>query len=188
MRPQDGPATVFFGLARRKVLGWLVTHPGDEFFVRELARQTLLAPTTVARELAQLLKAGLVTRSRSGHQVYFAANEASPVFREVQSLLIKTSAVADVIRRALRPLTARIDAAFIVGAAARGELRGDTPVALLVVGDLEPSQVLEVLSRARAILGRPIAVQTQSTDDERPSNMASIPLLDKKLDTAFQPL
>jgi len=185
MRTAEGTASVLFGRARRNVLGWLVTHLGDEYFLTELARRARLAPSTAQRELNELVKAGLVTRSKSGHQVYFAANEASPVFREVQSLLIKTSAMADVLRHALRPLTKRIDAAFLVGAAATGDLRRDAPVEMRVVGDVEPREVVAVLSRACRALGRRITVKTQPDGADRPVNEPHVSLLDKKLDTAF---
>jgi len=185
MRTPAGTASVLFGRARRNVLGWLVTHPGDEYFLTELARRAQLAPSTVQRELTELVKAGLVTRSKSGHQVYFAANEASPVFREVQSLLIKTSAMADVLRNALRPLTKRIDAAFLVGAAASGDLRHDTPVELRVAGDVEAREVVAVLSGACKALGRRITVKTQPDAAGWPANEPYVSVLDKKLDTAF---
>lgn len=179
MRTPEGTATVLFGRARQKVLGWLVTHPGDAYFLREIARHSRLAPSTVQRELTQLVKAGLVTRWRSGHQVYFRADEASPVFREVQSLFVKTSAMADVLRNALRPLRSRIESAYLVGAVVRGELRNSSPVDLLAIGDVEPDEVMTVLSRAQDALGRHINVRTHRPDDRVPPDDPYVILFDK---------
>ena len=151
---------MLFTRARQKVLGWLVTHPGEQLSLREIARHSRLAPSTVHRELLLLVKAGLVTSARSGQATYFRANEASPVFREIQSLFVKTSAIADLLRNALRPLKPRIDLAYLVGAAARGELRNNCPLDLLVTGDVESDEVIAALSHARHALERPITVQT----------------------------
>ncbi|HZR26987.1 MAG TPA: winged helix-turn-helix domain-containing protein [Vicinamibacterales bacterium] len=159
MRTKEGVASVLFGRARQKVLGWLLTHPGDEYFLRELAHNAHLAPSTVKRELDQLVKGGLVTRARSGNQVYFSANEASPVFRELQSVLIKTSAIADVLRLGLHRLRGRITAAYLVGPAVRGELRDNNPIDLLVVGDVDAVDVQRALARAQETLGRTVRVE-----------------------------
>lgn len=165
---------MLFGRARQKVLGWLVTHPGDEYFLREIARHTHLAPSTVKRELDQLLTAGLVTRARSGNQVYFTANETSPVFRELQSVLIKTSAIVDVLRVGLHTLRGRITAAYLVGPAAVGDLRNNRPIDLLVLGDVEAGDVSRALCRVEQTLRRAIVIEVQSSGATEPPGATTI--------------
>jgi hypothetical protein len=161
MRTPEGPAHILFGRARRRVLGWLLTHPDDETFLREIARHVRLAASTVQRELDLLVKAGLVARAVSGHQVYFSANQNSPLYRELQSIFIKTTAVADVLRDALRPLKRQIVAALLVGPAATGQLQRSTALDLVVVGavtapELEPCAALAQRTLARGVRARSV--------------------------------
>src|SRR5688572_10239321 len=95
---------VLFGRARRLILGWLLGHPDEAFFLRQLVRQTRLSPGSVQRELNELVEAGLVTRQAQGRQVYFQADRSSPVFPELRSLFAKTAGLVDVLRDALSPL------------------------------------------------------------------------------------
>ena len=148
--------SVLFGRARRLILGWLLGHPDETFFLRQLVRQTGLSPGSVQRELAALVSAGLVKRTTQGRQVYFQADSESPVFPELRSLFLKTAGVADVLRDGLRPLTDRIVAAFVFGSAARGELRNDSDIDLLVVGDVSFGEVVGALSKAQRVLGREV--------------------------------
>jgi uncharacterized protein len=148
--------SVLFGRARRLILGWLLGHPDDTFFLRQLVRQTGLSPGSVQRELAALVSAGLVKRTTQGRQVYFQADSESPVFGELRSLFLKTAGVADVLREGLRPLKERIVAAFVFGSAARGELRNNSDIDVLVVGDVSFGEVVVALSEAQRVLGREV--------------------------------
>jgi len=64
----------------------------DEFHLRDLARTAGVSPGAAHRELGLLVSAGLVARRKRGRQVYFRANEESPVYGELKGLLGKLSA------------------------------------------------------------------------------------------------
>lgn len=81
---------MLFGSTRRRVLGWLLGHADDAFYLRELARHTGTAVGAAQRELEQLTSAGLVVREVRGNQVYFQANREAPIFPELQGLFAKT--------------------------------------------------------------------------------------------------
>ena len=155
MRTND-VSSVLFGRARRLILGWLLGHPDESFYLRQIARQTGLPLGSVQWELDELLRAGLVTRTVQGRQVYFQADSRSPVFPELQSLFVKTAGIGDVLRDALRPLRDRIVVALLYGSAARNELRNDSDIDLLVVGDLSFADVVGAVSAAQRVLGREV--------------------------------
>lgn len=156
MRTNSDVASVLFGRARRLLLGWLLGHPDETFFLRQLVRQTGLSPGSVQRELKALVGAGLVTRTSQGRQVYFQADRQSPVFPELQSLFVKTAGVADVLRDTLRPLADRIQAAFVFGSAARGELQNTSDIDLLMIGNVSYADAAGMLSHAQQVLGREV--------------------------------
>ena len=84
------PAAVLFGSTRRRVLGWLLGHPDEAFYLRELARHAGAPVGAVQRELEQLTIGGLVVRDVRGNQVYFQVNRAAAIFPELYGLFVKT--------------------------------------------------------------------------------------------------
>ena len=150
------PSTVLFGRTRRLVLAWLFGHPDERFYLRQMVRQSGAAQGAVQRELQLLVEAGILRRTVEGLHVYFQANRQSPIFPELNALLLKTAGIVDVVREALVPLADRILVAFVFGSAARGELRSDSDVDVLVVGDVAFAAVANALAAAQGRLGRDV--------------------------------
>ncbi|HEX4044149.1 MAG TPA: hypothetical protein VHZ76_00605 [Gammaproteobacteria bacterium] len=80
-----------FSEYRQQVLGLLLLHPETRYHVREIARLTHTAAGSLHRELSKLAKAQVLIREVSGHQVYYQANTAFPIFAELASILRKTA-------------------------------------------------------------------------------------------------
>ena len=138
------------------MLGWLFGHAEERFYLRQIVRQSGAAQGAVQRELQKLAEAGILRRTVEGRHVYFQANRESPIFPELHMLLLKTAGIVDVVREALVPLADRIRAAFVFGSAARGELRSDSDVDVLVVGDVPFPAVADALAGAQTRLGRDV--------------------------------
>ena len=150
------PATLLFGRTRRRVLGWLLGHPDEAYYLRQIVRLTGTSVGAVQRELELLTGAGLVQRKVQGRQVYFQANRDAPIFPELRSLFAKTAGLVDVLREGLASLGDRVQVAFVFGSAARGELRTTSDIDLLVVGEAPFQDVVHVLAGAQEQLGRDI--------------------------------
>jgi predicted nucleotidyltransferase len=163
----SNPGMLLFGKTRGRLLAWLYGHPDQRFYLRQLARQTGSAPGAVQRELQLLARAELITRSADGQQVYFQANRQSPVFSELQHLLLKTLGAADLIRQALGEIAQSIEIAFIYGSTARGMLRAASDIDLLVVGTTSFTDVVSALSHAQDELGRDINPTVYPRDEFR---------------------
>jgi predicted nucleotidyltransferase len=138
------------------VLGWLLGHPDEAFYLRQIVRHAGSGQGAVQRELDLLTRAGLLRRSVQGRQVYFQANRESPIFPDLQALFLKTAGLADVLREALAPLTDHVLVAFVFGSAARQQLRADSDIDLLVVGDVPFGRVASALAEAQKRLGRDV--------------------------------
>ena len=150
------PGAVLFGKTRRLVLGWLLGHPDEEFYLRQIVRRTGASQGGVQRELAMLTKSGLIVRRADGRQVYYRADTESPIYPELRSLLAKTTGMTEVLRESLAPLADRIDLAFVFGSAARGELVRGSDIDLFVVGDVSFAEVAGALIGAQDRLGRDV--------------------------------
>lgn len=149
-------ASVLFGKSMQAILAVLYGRPDEEFYLRELARSSGTTASSLQRDLAALARAGIVLRTAHGHQVYFRANRACPVFDELRGLVVKTFGAAAILSEALRPLADRIDAAFLYGSVARGEERAGSDIDLFVLGAAGFGEVIEALAPAQRRLAREI--------------------------------
>lgn len=145
-----------FRHTRGAILRVLYGHVGESFYLRQLARLTDISLGPVQREIRQLVDAGLVTRKTVGSQTLYSANEESPVFREIKSLVKKTVGMHDVLAEALETLRKKINFAFVYGSVARSRENPESDVDLMVVGDVEFDEVVEKLSAAEKTLHREI--------------------------------
>lgn len=143
-----------FGKARRAILALLYGHPDETFYTRQIARRTGLSPGEAQRELKLLTDAGIIERSAQGRYVFYGANRNCPIFSELQSMVVKTFGLADVLRGALAPLADRISVAFIFGSFAQGSQSGRSDVDVLVVGEVGFEEVVAVLRPAQDQLSR----------------------------------
>ena len=146
-------ANLLFGAYRHRVLSLLFLRAGDRFHVRMISRLTGVPAGSLHRELRQLADARLLVAERSGNQVLYSANEASPVFQELSSMLDKTAGTTPTLQEHAAEYTLEpsgrlpgIDARALAvicrkygvkkmslfGSAARNELRPDSDVDLLV--------------------------------------------------------
>lgn len=152
-----------FGRTRGALLRVLYGHVGESFYLRQLARRTEITLGAVQRELRQLVDAGLVTRKVMGSQTFFSANQASPVFEEMRSLVTKTVGIHDILLEALHPLESKINIAFVYGSTARSRENTGSDIDLMIVGKVHFGDVVEHLAEAHRTLNREINPTVYST-------------------------
>lgn len=143
MSTHEAPLSLLFGSKTRlDLLAWFVMHPGEPFYIRQLAAILGQSPTPVFRELQKLEKLGLVTSETRANAKYFSINEQSPIFPELQSLVLKTVGVGDEIKKGLKNFR-EILFAFIYGSFAVREAGPQSDIDLLIIGKV-PSRELTV--------------------------------------------
>ena len=151
------PLDILFGSRlRARLLGWLMTHPDERYFVRQLTGILGADSTNVSRELARLAGLGILTARQEGRQKYFQVDPRSPLFPELRGLAVKTAGVADVLREALAPAAGRIAAAFVFGSVAEGRANVRSDVDILVVGSVPFEEVSRLLGPAGERLKREV--------------------------------
>ncbi|MHB1587838.1 MAG: nucleotidyltransferase domain-containing protein [Acidiferrobacteraceae bacterium] len=127
---------ILFPEYRRRVLGLLLLHPDQRYYLREIARLTGTTAGTLTRELSRLVKAGVVNAQKVGNQAHYSANRDCPVFDELASILRKTSGLTDVLAEALLPLADQIEVAFVFRSVANGKARSESDIDVMVIGDV----------------------------------------------------
>jgi uncharacterized protein len=141
---------------RAKVLGWLFTHADERFYVRQLTALLNLDSANLCRELARLEKMGLLIFTISGKQKYYQANQSSPIFNELHSLMVKTAGVADILRSALNSASQQIKVAFIFGSVANRTEDRASDIDVMIIGDVTFSDGVDLFSSAEKTLHREI--------------------------------
>lgn len=161
-------APIFRSDTQLQVLGVTYLEPDRRFTIPELVERSSRPQPTVAREVDRLVEAGLLeTALRSGRRSVWA-NTTSPIFDELQSILLKTIGPKAVLETQIYGLPG-VDRAFIYGSWARryhGEA-GPLPqdVDLMVIGDGDVNDIRAEADRASRKLGRDVNVTVLSADE-----------------------
>lgn len=150
------PAALLFSAYHLRLLAVLLMRPDQSFHLRELERLAGVNAGTAHRELKRMESAGLVHSRRVGNQVHYQARRDCPIFTELQSILRKSSGLADVLREALAPWAEQIESAFVFGSVANGEEGPGSDIDLMVVGDVSFADVVSAVYPCHERLGREV--------------------------------
>ena len=150
-------SSTLFGKTRRALLALLLTRSHEEFYLRQIVAEARTGVGATQRELAALAGSGIIERRQRGKKILYQANNKSPVFKELRSLLTKTAGTGEAIKKALLPLKDRIKAAFLYGSTGEGAFRSaGSDIDVMVIGQASFSAISSVLRPAEELLGREI--------------------------------
>lgn len=118
---------------------------------RSIAKRVGVPLSTVQREVQQLEQGGLVASERVGNTRLAYANEESPYFEELESIVLKAFGPTTLLAQLLRDIPG-IEKAHIYGSWARRYLGEDVgsprDVDVLVIGDPDTNSVYAAARRA----------------------------------------
>ncbi len=154
-----------FPRTRETILAATFGEPERWWYMRELARHLRVTPSSLQRELASLVRGGILLQKHEGKHVYFKAAADSPIFPELQGLILKTVGLADVLRSALKPMADRIQYAFVYGSVARSEERSSSDVDLMIIGEVGLADVSSPLRKAERRLNRAVNPTTYTAEE-----------------------
>jgi len=147
---------LLLGRTRLAILALLLEDPERRLYLRQIVRLTGAAQGGVQRELAFLVRAGILSKTREGNLAYFQASRTAPIYEELRGLVRKTAGIPELLRTALAPLSPCIERAFIFGSVARGEEGAASDIDLMVIGDVSFFDVVAATSPLQQTLGREI--------------------------------
>jgi predicted nucleotidyltransferase len=159
-------SNALFSKVQQRVLALIFGHPGRSFYMSEIVRNVHSGTGAVERELSRLQRSGLVSVERIGNQKHYQANRQSPIFSELQSLVIKTVALVEPLRKSLEPYSDKIKAAFVYGSVAKGTDTARSDIDLMIVGDeLNYSELYAALQNVENVLQRKVSPTFLSLKD-----------------------
>lgn len=166
--PTVSLSNALFSKVQQRVLGLIFAYPDRSFYTSEIIRTIDSGTGAVERELSRLQQSGLVSVERIGNQKHYRANPHSPIFAELQGLVLKTVALKVPLKQALDPHADKIKAAFVFGSVAKGTDNAASDIDLLVVGDgLDYSELYTALQDAEDRVGRKINPVFLTTNEWR---------------------
>jgi DNA-binding transcriptional regulator YhcF (GntR family) len=158
--------TLFSGLitsrTRIEILMRLFLNPNRRAHLRELAGELAVSPSQVQSELQNLSASGLVRSAREGNRLQFAANQAHPLFPELNSMVRKALGMDRILESIVTRL-GRLRLALLIGDYASGKDSGC--IDLVLVGDIDQHNLADLVAKTERQLSRKIRVQVLSPGD-----------------------
>jgi predicted nucleotidyltransferase len=172
LRKADGPlASLLASRALAAVVIYFVLHPDKALHFRALQRVTGVSSRSLQHEMARLESLGLVQRERDGRLVRYRAVAGHPRWSVLRDMVRQFADPAELLRVALADVPG-LEAAFIFGSCARGEMDelSDIDVFALGEGLEEPETELVLIGGAGetgALLKREVNVARYSPAEFR---------------------
>ena len=150
-------SNALFSKVQQRVLALIFGHPDRSFYTSEIVRSVHSGTGAVERELSRLRRSGLVSVESIGNQKHYRANSQSPIFHELRSLVLKTVALIEPLRKGLESHRDSIQVAFIFGSVATGMDTARSDIDVIVIGDhLDYSGLYTAFQNAEDTLRRKI--------------------------------
>jgi predicted nucleotidyltransferase len=155
---------LFTSKVRVRLLTLFVTHPTEEYYIRQISRITGENYNNVRLELRNLAELGLILAARRANATYYRANTEHFLFPDLKNLVLKTTAVGDRLRDALSELD-KVQAAFIYGSTARGTEVSSSDIDLMVIGKVDVDAVHQAIDRIENEIGRTVNYTLFSSEE-----------------------
>lgn len=134
-RKADEPlASVLASRALAAVVIWFVLHPDRALHFRALQRVTGVSSRSLQHEMARLEALGLVQRERDGRLVRYRAIAGHPRWSILREMVRQFAQPAELLRVALADVPG-LEAAFIYGSCARGDMHPESDIDVFAFGD-----------------------------------------------------
>jgi DNA-binding transcriptional ArsR family regulator len=150
---------------KQRVLVATLMQPERAWYLNELARHLGVTPSSIQRETALLVRAGILARRQDGNRVYYQADRACPILPDLSQVLLKTVVLVDPLKSALQSISDRINLAFIYGSIASSQERSDSDLDLMVIGAARLSEIAPLVRKVERQLGRSVNPTVYTTQE-----------------------
>ncbi|PCI25078.1 transcriptional regulator [Candidatus Peregrinibacteria bacterium] len=135
--------SLFSSQTRIKLLQTFLNHPETEYYIRELTRLLHEQINSIRRELENLKKIGLVKSRVRNRKKFFHVNKKFFLFHELQTIIQKTAANDNSMKKDLLSLGS-IDLAILSGTFTEDS---DSEIDLLIVGSVVSKKVEDYVKK-----------------------------------------
>jgi len=140
---------------RRDILTLFFGNPSKKYYVRQIERLLGYSVGSISRELKKFKNDDLLLTEKAGNLVYYKLNIEHPLYEELKSIIMKSSGIVQRLKEALVSFV-NIDVAFIYGSYASGEAKASSDIDIMIIGDVESSEVVNGLTKLEIKFDREI--------------------------------
>ena len=156
----DNPLALMLGSrARAAVVIYFSLHPDKPIHFGALQRATRVSSRSLQHEMARLQALGIVQRERDRRMVHYRLANANPRWAALRWLVREFTAPADLLRPVLAQVP-QVEAAFIFGSCARGEMDARSDIDIFILADLSafdmPLDCMGAMMEAAMLLNREV--------------------------------
>lgn len=152
MKIQTSLKHLFVSQTRLKLINILFYNPQDIFYVRQLVRLTDEEINSVRRELANLLKSGVVSSEWRGNRLYYWADKQSPLFFNLLTIANQSSGLGLKLQNKNETL-GTIKLVFYSNKFITGDNRNQDDIDLVIVGDVSLREIDSFIKQEQEVRG-----------------------------------
>ena len=161
---ERGRLPIFRSPEQERLLAELFVFADSPLSLSELASRTGTSVGGAHKEVERLESAGLVRSTTVGRSRLIEADQSSPFYLDLRSLLLKTAGPEPLLRSVLADIDG-IREAFIYGSWADPSEGSPADIDVLVMGETDVGAVYDAVSAVESELGRPVNVTIRSPDE-----------------------
>jgi hypothetical protein len=147
---------------RIKLLMRLFLNPGNSAHLRGLAEEFDESTNAVRLELNRFEEAGMVTSEASGNKKLYKANNAHPLYLDINKILLKYIGVDQVIEYVICRM-GELEKVYMTGDYAMG--RDSGLIDLIFVGDINKAYLMEMVGKAETLVKKKIRYMTYESSE-----------------------
>jgi len=155
MKIQTSLKHLFVSQTRLKLINILFYNPQDIYYVRQLVRLTDEEINSVRRELANLLKSGVVSSEWRGNRLYYWADKQSSLFFNLLTIANQSSGLGLKLQNKNETL-GTIKLVFYSNKFITGDKRNPDDIDLVIVGDVSLREIDSFIKQEQEVRGHEI--------------------------------
>jgi DNA-binding transcriptional ArsR family regulator len=150
---------------RIKILKIFFGNPTEMYHVRAMVRETGEEINAVRRELTRLENAGIVKKEPRGNRVYHYLRTDYPLYGDLLSIISKTTGLGHTLLANKTKIGKPLYIMFSGRFARHKESKKEDEVDILIVGDIELSQLASIIRAEESKRSREINYTVMSRDE-----------------------
>ena len=141
----------------KSLLGFYFLHEHESLYVNELVRRLSLDKRNLMKKLKELEKEGIFISKMMGNQKYYSLNKKFPLYKEYQTIVLKTIGLEQKLKDALTDIQG-IKKAYIYGSYAEDKMDASSDIDIIVIGDQDTILIQKSISQLQKLMDREINV------------------------------
>jgi DNA-binding transcriptional ArsR family regulator len=170
--------TLISSKTRVKLLLKFFLNSNNSSYLRGLESEFGESSNAIRLELNKLEEAGLLSSNLQGNKKYFQANTKHPLYKDINSILLKFTGLDKIVEHVVEKLGA-LELVFVVGDLAKG--LSSEVIDLVFVGEIDKTYLFDLVQKVEQKLNKKIKYvcysSSEFSDEEFKTNHADYLLL-----------